>query len=248
MDARRNRFYGRNIALGLAIFIILILFCALMSSRKSYKYRKESIKISELLSASIHLAELSGRKIVEVRNGVDPDIKATVKSHTDEGAKEYVTLGDRKSHAVITGGFMKKWPQLNVRSEENGTPRNDIDTKIHDNEISKVKGRDEEVIIDDIAVWVDPLDATQEYTEGGTQPDLLQYVMVMICITVDGYPVAGVLHQPFIRSKLHEYNTLRLFLLYTCTTILFFNVHFPFYRCKWQAWYYLLGLGKPWCI
>lgn len=205
MDARRNRFYGKNLALASIVFIFLILFCALMSSRKSYKYRKESIKISELLSASIHLAEVAGKKIVEIRNNAYPDIKATVKSHTDEGAQEYVTLGDRKSHDLITSGLIKKWPQLNIRSEEKGTaPQTGINVPIHNNEVSKVKGRDEEVAIDDITIWVDPLDATQEYTEGGAQPDLLKYVMVMICIAVDGYPIGGVLHQPFVKGKANE--------------------------------------------
>lgn len=43
-----------------------------------------------------------------------------------------------------------------------------------------------------IQTWVDPLDATKEYTEG-----LTQYVSVMACLTVDGVSKAGIVHFPF---------------------------------------------------
>lgn len=46
-------------------------------------------------------------------------------------------------------------------------------------------------------MWVDPLDATQEYTEGKKNRTLLQYVTVMVCIAVSGRPVAGIIYQPF---------------------------------------------------
>lgn len=53
------------------------------------------------------------------------------------------------------------------------------------------------VYIGEVTVWVDPLDATQEYTEGGEDKDLLKYVTVMVCIAVSGHPIAGIIHQPF---------------------------------------------------
>lgn len=48
-------------------------------------------------------------------------------------------------------------------------------------------------------MWVDPLDATQEYTEGQEDKTMLKYVTVMVCIAVNGYPVAGIIHEPFTR-------------------------------------------------
>ena len=52
-------------------------------------------------------------------------------------------------------------------------------------------------VSEEITVWIDPLDATQEYIEGKKNPSLLEYVTVMICIAVRGIPIAGIINQPF---------------------------------------------------
>ena len=46
--------------------------------------------------------------------------------------------------------------------------------------------------LDEFTVWVDPLDATKEYSEG-----FLDHVTVLIGIALGKKAVAGVIHQPF---------------------------------------------------
>ena len=185
----------------LAFCIGLVLVCVVFGSRRSSEYTNDTVKISSLLSASIHLTKLAGSKVVSVRRNNDPEIQAKVKGHTVEGAKEYVTLGDQKSNHLIVGGLLAQWPSLKLRSEEVGMAMDPVIFPVLNKQVAKVIERDEEVDMDDVTIWIDPLDATQEYTEGGEQPDLLQYVTVMICIVVGKYPVAGVIHQPFVKGN-----------------------------------------------
>ena len=82
-----------------------------------------------------------------------------------KGDKSPVTDADMASHAILTqGSFMT--PIVSEESPERSA--------------------------DDIITWVDPLDATKEYTEG-----LTHYVSIMACLTNEGKPVAGIVHFPF---------------------------------------------------
>lgn len=126
------------------------------------------------------------------------DFDQITKGKTKEGKDEFVTAGDFKSHEIITSGLKAGWPNLRYQSEE--TDNNIVRSKVpdkHNFDVAKVKNRDEEVPLSEITVWIDPLDATQEYTEGKTDRSLLKYVTVMVCIVVKDNPVAGVIHQAF---------------------------------------------------
>ena len=53
-----------------------------------------------------------------------------------------------------------------------------------------------EARLEELTVWVDPLDGTKEYTEG-----LLDHVTILIGIAVGDDAVAGVIHQPYYNYK-----------------------------------------------
>ncbi|CAG2183451.1 unnamed protein product, partial [Oppiella nova] len=91
-------------------------------------------------------------------------------------------------------------PGLRIISEEHSsvednaleiTPIHVSDELLYDDKYSKLPfGL--EIPLGELTVWVDPLDATKEYSEG-----LTQYVTTMVCIARNGEPIIGVIHKPF---------------------------------------------------
>lgn len=191
----------RMVAVLASLGAVLLLGLLYVARRPGYV--EEEIKISELLSASIFLAESAGSKVREVRELKDSEIGQLSKGLTKEGKNEYVTVGDSASHEIITSGLRLVWPNLRYQSEENDEEDVSLTSRppTFNSEVMAVKHRNEKVRVEDLAIWIDPLDATQEYTEGKTHPELLEYVTVMICIAVKGTPIAGVIHQPFAENS-----------------------------------------------
>lgn len=79
-----------------------------------------------------------------------------------------MTNADFRSHCVMQRGLQRIFPKLKIISEEDSesvkcsdVPLFDLDpTVLHDS----ANVPDEIVPVDDVTVWLDPLDATQEYT------------------------------------------------------------------------------------
>ena len=79
-----------------------------------------------------------------------------------------MTDGDMLSHRVMYYGLLKAFPNLNVISEEDDPESIDMDTiqlPLKTNaDVDKIitDGDDVLVPIEEVDVWIDPLDATQE--------------------------------------------------------------------------------------
>ena len=99
--------------LGIAFLVLLFI---LYSGRKGYVNETNSrpIKISELMSASIDLAERSGTKLVEIRKMNSDEIHKLSRELTKEGIDEYVAIGAQMSHEIITSGLKAAWPVCRV--------------------------------------------------------------------------------------------------------------------------------------
>jgi len=159
---------------------------------------REKISIKVLLSASIDIAKKGGYQVKTIREKNNAEIGEKSKGKTAEGANNPVTDGDMLSHRAMYYGLLKGFPNLNVISEEDDPETIDMSTvevplKTEAGVDAIISDGDDVLVpIDEVDVWIDPLDATQEYTE-----NLLQYVTTMVCIAVRGQPVVGVIHKPF---------------------------------------------------
>jgi len=161
-----------------------------MMSKPEDKY----VSMKELLVSSIEFARRGGVVVKRLRE--DKDLEAKSKGDTKEGAKMLVTQGDLLSHRVMYQSFRNNFPSVYVVSEEkDSVPSEEVTSSAspHNQEVDEnIHGDDDIISVGDITVWIDPLDATQEYSE-----ELTQYVTTMVCIAVKGEPVIGVVHKPW---------------------------------------------------
>jgi len=180
----------------LVMIVMVLIFLYSGGSSAGGKLQKDGvIQLRQLLTVAIAAAKQGGLEVKAVRD--EADLGESSKGKTLEGANDPKTNGDMRSHIRIMYGIKKAFPDLNIISEEHDETEVDlanipdlshkVNAEVTDH--VKVEGS---VPLDDVAVWIDPLDATQEYTE-----KLLNFVTTMVCVAVAGKPVLGVIHKPF---------------------------------------------------
>lgn len=176
----------------LGVGVIYHLYAGVLSSRIASFRQKRTVDLRELLALSMEAAVQGGREVKRIRE--DNTLEEKSKGKTKEGASEKLTLGDLNSHRKMFYLIKNTYPNIQVNSEEHANAEGEatVWTRIIPEEIlAKISGG-KEVPAERITVWIDPLDATQEYTE-----NLQKYVTTMVCVAVDGDPVIGVIHKPF---------------------------------------------------
>ncbi|GAB6026633.1 hypothetical protein CHUAL_013040 [Chamberlinius hualienensis] len=192
--------FGVSIRLGpFRQFVLFMCVLALLCFYKGwFPFRTsihKSVSLKELLKASVVAAEKGGFQVKLAHKQSNQQVSS--KGKTKEGANDPLTEADIKSHFAITRSLAEfSKGSLKIISEEHNYENPDaIELSFEDfspGEITGLPAEDDTVNDDDVVIWVDPLDATQEFTE-----NLLQYVTVMVCITVKGQPTIGVIHKPF---------------------------------------------------
>eukprot|EP00899_Mesostigma_viride_P023515 jgi/Mesvir1/4348/Mv02432-RA.1 len=130
------------------------------------------------------------------------DLGLTDKGLEGAGVMDPQTQADVKSQQLILGSLERGFPGLTVIGEEEmelaDVPeefRTLPDASLLDQGPWASGALAEElrqVSLQDVVVWVDPLDGTQEFVDG-----YMSHVTVLIGVAVHGIPVAGVIHQPF---------------------------------------------------
>jgi len=185
----------------IVVLLGLVAFVAILYGRETYHWEvemKESpkIKLKEVMSAMLDVAIRGGQEVVRIRK--QTDIGERSKGKTREGGNDPVTDGDMASHRIMYNGLKRAFPELTVVSEER--EEHDAWVAMPNLNIEEFHVIGEEVRQDRLTVWIDPLDATQEYTEG-----LTQYVTVMAGLAIDGIPFGGVIHKPFSNETIWSF-------------------------------------------
>uniref|UniRef100_A0A6B2EAL2 Putative inositol monophosphatase 3 n=1 Tax=Phlebotomus kandelakii TaxID=1109342 RepID=A0A6B2EAL2_9DIPT len=155
------------------------------------------VNLRKLLIGAIQAAEKGGVEVVAVSKTADFHVKS--KGKTAEGANNPVTEADFKSHCIMQFGLHHIFPRLKIISEEDSSKMVCPDVKLFDLDPTVLRETltipDRTVDSEDVTVWIDPLDATQEYTER-----LFEYVTTMVCVAIKGIPTIGVIHNPFTQK------------------------------------------------
>ena len=169
----------------------------------------EMISVQQLLTDCIESCFLGCVQIREVRaRGI-----SSVKSKIEGDARSALTEADVKAQAVVIGSLRKTYGvRLNVVGEEDGnedatpTEREMCESLRNDERFGECvkeavrkacedggfRAGEDAVSMDDVCVFVDPVDGTREFVEGR-----LENCQCLIGISVNGRAVAGAIGLPF---------------------------------------------------
>ncbi|KAJ8938442.1 hypothetical protein NQ314_011478 [Rhamnusium bicolor] len=144
------------------LLCILFLYTVTRKSENMTKPIKLSkINLGRLLDVVIKAAENGGKEVIQTKDNIE--IKS--KGRTKEGLVDSVTTADFLSHCSMIKTLKHFYPSIKVISEEANTKCNknqSINYFLHE---LGLKNLSEEYVDEkDITVWIDPLDATHEYT------------------------------------------------------------------------------------
>ncbi|KAG5683269.1 hypothetical protein PVAND_012559 [Polypedilum vanderplanki] len=154
--------------------------------------------IMRVMASGLSIAEKAGEVIREIMLKGDLNV-------VDKGQKNYdpQTEADRKCQQMIIGSLSNHFKNLRIIGEEgeedvSKIPKDLIveqfDTKFL--EQYKCPEAFTDIAENDLVVWIDPLDGTNEFVEG-----LIENVTVLIGIAYREASIGGIIHQPFFKCS-----------------------------------------------
>ncbi|CBY41307.1 unnamed protein product [Oikopleura dioica] len=180
-----------------SLFFLLVLseavqFCILPESPEFCTTVENGVSLRDLIAYSLQAVHDGGVILRETRN--QKNLQITAKSDSSP-----VTFADEESNRRITSYFERNFAAVAVISEEatqtsasRFRPRSKPFRR-YERAARKLLPTDVPLNSSSLTIWVDPLDATREYIQG-----LTEYTTVMIGIAIDGIPIAGIIHKPFL--------------------------------------------------
>ncbi|CAD8120660.1 unnamed protein product [Paramecium sonneborni] len=160
------------------------------------------LKIHEFFSVATQLAYNAAIIINQIR--LSPDI-----GQKQKGIDDPVTIADIKAQTYIIQQLHKHWPQLKIVGEESTVFEQPIDLpdthcNLYTEDIFnktpnnlKVKSQYE---IEDLCVWVDPLDGTLDFVLGS-----YDCVTTLIGLSYKQQALIGIISQPFVKISDNQY-------------------------------------------
>jgi 3'-phosphoadenosine 5'-phosphosulfate (PAPS) 3'-phosphatase len=181
----------------LAVLATLCLATALLHlylARSAALPRAHSVSAHTLFEALLRATVAGGDAVAAARGGGGG---ATMTRYAD-GTAELHTGADAASSAAISAALAASFPALNVIDEERVAggggwrPTRRSAASLAGGDGGAPLPRHPLLPFPELAVWVDPLDATQEFSERKTE-----FVTVSACLTRCGVPIAGAVYAPF---------------------------------------------------
>ncbi|CAD8101685.1 unnamed protein product [Paramecium sonneborni] len=156
------------------------------------------LKVHEFFSVGIQLAYNSAKIINAVRLSSNIGQKW-------KGIDDPVTIADIQAQSYIVKQLHKHWPNLTVIGEENIQDSQNYDLPdtnltLYDETIFNKTHNDKNIRtqyeIDDLCVWVDPLDGTLDFVKGD-----YENVTTLIGVSYKQQALMGIISQPFIKLQ-----------------------------------------------
>lgn len=146
----------------LATAFLLLLYITSNRNDVDKQNVNSQVNLKDILITAVFATENGGQQVKRYADNFTIESKG----ETKEGSKISVTTADFKSHCAMLGIFKQRYPKLKIVSEESGTKCNSKDEydSIIDSKKTEFHLDDTWVEAKDIQIWIDPLDATQEYT------------------------------------------------------------------------------------
>lgn len=120
--------------------------------------------VARLLRAAVEAARAGGHAVKAAAPGGG---ETHSKGKTAEGVEQPVTAADLDSHCRMTAVLKAAFPSLHLISEEQpkACPQSSLSLSDSTLDIENFPKLPEEYVLnEDVTVWIDPLDATKEFT------------------------------------------------------------------------------------
>jgi len=184
--------------IGTFFLVIAFVYLAFVIWGTDDQFPDLDVELKDLASYAVLAVEMGGHAVKKIYEESGLNIKE--KGQTDVGKAELLTKADLVSNHLMLG-LLQRFPGMTVTTEEKSDDfsESEVEKYRDDNYALWLDFKDaigqfptRKVELSRINIWVDPLDATQEYTEG-----LTEYVTVMACVAIDGKPIFGAIYRPF---------------------------------------------------